>query len=66
MISSVARPGRCDTELGKAKTDRSYRHQDVERLSADIGTYEATKAEQDHLPQSLVDREECAARRDLW
>merc|ERR1719217_1494078 len=45
--------GWCDTELGKAKTDRSYRHQDVERLSADIGTYEATKAELEETQKNL-------------
>jgi len=45
--------GWCDTELGKAETDRSFRHQDVERLSADIGTLEATKATLEETQKNL-------------
>merc|ERR1719271_2021172 len=51
--------GWCDTEIGKAETDRSYRQGDVERLSADIGVYEAKKAAQEEkmaeLKQSISD-----------
>jgi len=51
--------GWCDTEIGKAETDRSYRQEDVERLSADIGVYEAKKAAQEEemteLKQSISD-----------
>merc|ERR1719217_1445704 len=53
LLKEATEKGWCDTELGKAKTDRSYRHQDVERLSADIGTYEATKAELEETQKNL-------------
>jgi chromosome segregation ATPase len=55
----ASQKGWCDTEIGKAETDRSYRDGDVQRLSADIGVYEANKAAQEEqmaeLKQSISD-----------
>jgi chromosome segregation ATPase len=45
--------GWCDTELGKAESDRDYRHGDVERLSADIGVLEAKKAKLEEDQRNL-------------
>merc|ERR550537_1756779 len=45
--------GWCDTELGKAESDRDYRHGDVERLSADIGVLEAKKAKLEEDQRTL-------------
>merc|ERR1719473_103906 len=45
--------GWCDTELGKAESDRDYRHGDVESLSADIGVLEAKKAKLEEDQRTL-------------
>lgn len=37
--------GWCDTEIGKAETDREFRHKDLQKLNADITSLEARKAE---------------------
>merc|ERR1719456_1499939 len=49
----ATKKGWCDTELGKAETDRDYRHGDVERLSADIGVLEAKKAKLEEDQRNL-------------
>merc|ERR1719482_1654641 len=56
--------GWCDTELGKAESDRSFRHQDAERLSADIGELEATKAQLEETQKNL--KAEIKDLQDAW
>jgi hypothetical protein len=38
--AEAAKKGFCDTELGKAKTERDFRHEEVNTLSAEIGELE--------------------------
>merc|ERR550537_911534 len=45
--------GWCDTEIGKANSDRDYRQSDCDSLSADIAVLEATKAEQEEKMAEL-------------
>eukprot|EP00929_Paragymnodinium_shiwhaense_P103758 TRINITY_DN6748_c0_g1_i1.p1 TRINITY_DN6748_c0_g1~~TRINITY_DN6748_c0_g1_i1.p1 ORF type:complete len:721 (+),score=294.72 TRINITY_DN6748_c0_g1_i1:79-2241(+) len=44
--------GFCDTEIGKAKSDRDYRSADIEKLTAELGSLEAKK---DEIKQTIED-----------
>lgn len=41
----ATKKGFCDTEVGKAKSDRDYRAADIEKLTAELGGLEAKKEE---------------------
>jgi len=43
MAAEAGHKGMCDTELGKAKSDRDFRHADTEKLSAELAELEVKK-----------------------
>jgi peptidoglycan hydrolase CwlO-like protein len=70
--AEATKKGFCDTELGKAKTQRDFRLEEVNKLSAEIGELEtkhdALELELEELGKALVDlklsAEEAAKLRD--
>merc|ERR1719265_102900 len=52
----ATKKGFCDTELGKAKKDRDYRHEDMLKLSAEIGKLEAKEDALKEQNQGLGDK----------
>jgi hypothetical protein len=63
--AEAAKKGFCDTELGKAKTERDFRHEEVNTLSAEIGELEvkndALELEISDLTAAIEELNEAAA-----
>merc|ERR1719231_1227120 len=62
--NEATQKGWCDTEIGKANTDRDHRMADTKSLSAEALVLEAEKKNQEELIKTLS--EELASEWSLW
>merc|ERR1719235_1682463 len=54
MAAEAGHKGMCDTELGKAKSERDFRHADTENLSAELAELEVKKEQLEEKIKELT------------